>query len=83
MKDEFIPLTWFSVVAIFASGFMLSDAIDSIQAHTDPAAAFFLSFMFAVMARSDAKIRIQNGSYTRGWFMWRRQGPSNLDADPM
>ncbi len=72
-KDEFIAISWLGLVAIFASGFMLAEAIEGWR-HSEPVAAeIFLGIMFAFIARSDTKVRMNCGTYRRRFMAWRRE----------
>lgn len=72
-KDEFIALSWIGAVAIFAAGFLLAEAIESLRAHESAAAEFFVAIMFALIARGEACGCISSGSYCRRFLLWRRQ----------
>ena len=72
-KSEFIALSWLGVASIFASGFMLADAINALRTGENAASAFFLMIVFALIARSDAGVGMEGGQYTRRYLSWRRR----------
>ena len=72
-KNEFISVSWLGIVAIFACGFMLAEAVEGWR-HSEPIAAeVFLGIMFACIAKSDTKVRMNNGTYRRRFMAWRRE----------
>lgn len=71
-KTEFIALTWAGVFSLFASGFLLSAGIETFRQGSSPVPEIFLSIMFALFWRADAKAIMVNGSYVRRFLMWSR-----------
>jgi hypothetical protein len=72
MKDEFISLSPVGAIALFIGGVLIGA---SITGHFDIAPALFGALALAV-ARENAREGFATGSYVRGWFMWKRVGPS-------
>lgn len=72
-KSEFIAISWLGFVAIFACGFMLASAIEGWR-HSEPISAeVFMAVMFALIARSDMKTKMNSGTYRRRLLAWRRE----------
>lgn len=69
--SEFVPMSLTSIVAVFAAGFMLAEAMEDFHQGLPAAGEFFLAIMFLVLARPEKNV-MRDGIYRRRFFVWRR-----------
>lgn len=75
MKTEFVALSMSGVVVLFVGGIVLGWTL----AHPD-LAGFLITACALFAARDDARNGFVSGSYSLGWFAWRRYGAVNSNS---
>lgn len=73
MNDEFVALSWLSILAVFAAGFMLEASIEDFIHGQSVAGNIFVTAMFLLIAKSGAQVKFRPGTYVRGWLTWTRK----------
>ncbi len=72
MNEDFIPVSPFALVGIFAGGFMMAEAIEDFRHGLPIAGEIFVGIMFLLIAKEGIKRRLSSGTYRIRWCVWQK-----------